>query len=91
MKTVTVTAEQPELRKLVEEAHNGADVVLACGEKKVRLEPYLPMPRDAEIDLEADTPELEAELLKAIKGPFTPYSRQDLEAIAERVRRENAT
>jgi hypothetical protein len=49
------------------------------------------MPRDAAIDLEADILELEAELLKAIKGPFTPYSRQDLEAIAERVRRENAT
>ena len=90
MKTVTVTAEQPELRRLVEEAYGGIDVVLAYGDKKVRLEPYLPMAADAELDLQADTPELEAELLKAVRGPFTPYSRQDLEAIAERVRREKA-
>jgi hypothetical protein len=90
MKTVTVTAAQPELRKLVEEAFGGEQVVLAYGDKKVKLERYLPTEGAVELDLEEDSAELEAELLKAIKGPFTPYSRQDLEAIAERVRREKA-
>jgi antitoxin (DNA-binding transcriptional repressor) of toxin-antitoxin stability system len=40
MKTVTVTATQTELRKLVEEAYAGAQVVLAYGDKKVKLERY---------------------------------------------------
>ena len=88
MKTVTVTAEQPELRKLIEQAYSGEQVVLAYGDKKVKLERYVPAGGD--IDVDVNSPELEAELLKAIKGPFTPYSRQDLEAIAERVRREKA-
>jgi hypothetical protein len=90
MKTVTVTAAQPELRKLVEEAYSGEDVVLAYGNKKVRLEPYVPAGGAADLNLEEDSPELEAELLKAVRGPFTPYSREDLEAIKERVRREKA-
>ena len=88
MKTVPVTAAQPELRKLVEEAYRGEDVVLAYGDKKVRLEPYVPSGGAVDLDLEEDSPELEAELLKAVRAPFTPYSREDLEAIAERVRRE---
>jgi len=86
MKTVNVTAAQPELRKLVEEAFRGTPVVLAYGEKRVRLERYVPDGGAVELDLEQDSAELEEELLKAVRGPFTPYSRQDLEAIAERVR-----
>lgn len=88
MKTVTVTAAQPELRKLVEEAYRGEDVVLAFGDKKVRLEKYVPSGGAVDFELEEDGPELEAELLKAVRSPFTPYSRKDLEDIAERVRRE---
>jgi hypothetical protein len=88
MKTVTVTAAQPELRKLVEDAYRGEDIVLSYGDKQVRLERYVPSGGAVNIDLEKDSPELEAELLKAVRGPFTPYSREDLEAIAERVRRE---
>ncbi len=88
MKTVTVTSAQPELRKLVEEAFRGTPVVLAYGDKRVKLERYAPASGAVEFDLEQDSAELEAELLKAVRGPFTPYSRQDLEAIAERVRGE---
>ena len=56
MKTVTVTAAQPELRKLVEEAYGGEDVVLAYGDKKVRLERYVPSGGAADLDLEKDAP-----------------------------------
>ena len=37
-----------------------------------------------EFDLEPASPELEAELLKAVRGSFTPYARQDLVEIAQR-------
>jgi len=90
MKTVTVTAAQPELRKLVEEAFQGTPVVLAYGEKRVKLERYAPPSGAVELDLEHDSAALEVELLKAVRGSFTPYSRQDLEAIAKRVRVEKA-
>jgi hypothetical protein len=90
MKTVTITAAQPELRRLVEEAFDGTPVVLAYGEKRVKLERYVPVSGAVEFDLEQDSAELEAELLKAVRGTFTPYSRQDLDAIAERVRVEKA-
>jgi hypothetical protein len=43
-----------------------------------------------DFDLEQDSSELEAELLKGVQGSFTPYSRGDLDAIAERFRREKA-
>jgi hypothetical protein len=40
------------------------------------------------LDLEVDSPELEAELLKAIDGPYTPYSRAEMQAVVERIIRE---
>jgi hypothetical protein len=64
--------------------------VLAYGDKKVRLERYAPSGGPVDFDLEQDSSELEAELLKGVRGPFSPYSRQDLDDIAARVRRENA-
>lgn len=90
MKTVTVTAAQPELRRLVEEAFQGTPVVLAYGEKRVKLERYAPPSGALQLDLEQDSAELEAELLKAVRGNFRPYSTEDLEAIVERVRVEKA-
>ena len=85
MKTVNITAAQPALRELVEEAYRGEDVVLAYGDKRVRLDCYVSPSGAVDLDLEKDSPELEAELLKAVRRPFTPYSREDLEALAERV------
>jgi hypothetical protein len=90
MKTVTVTATQPELRKLVEEAYAGAHVILAYGDKKVKLERYAPSGGPVDFDLDQDSSELEAELLKGVQGPFSPYSRRDLDVIAKRCRREKA-
>jgi hypothetical protein len=40
-------------------------------------------------ELEQGSAELAAELLKAANGPFTAYSRNDLEQIAEQVLRES--
>ena len=40
------------------------------------------------LDPEEDSPELEAELLKAADGPFTPYSANEFREIGERIIRE---
>jgi predicted DNA-binding antitoxin AbrB/MazE fold protein len=40
---------------------------------------------ETEFDLEQDSPELEAELLKAAPGPFTPYSAAALRETCEQV------
>lgn len=40
------------------------------------------------LDPEVDSPELEVELLKAIDGPYTPYSREEMQSIVERIIRE---
>ena len=40
------------------------------------------------IDPEVDSPELEAELLKAMDGPFTPFSPEDLRQTCEQIARE---
>ena len=61
-----------------------AGAVLAYGEKRVKLERYAPVSGAVEFDLEQASPELEADLLKAVRGSFTPYARQDLVEIAER-------
>ena len=68
----TVTATQPELRKHVGEAYAGAQVVLADGDKRVKLERYAPSGGPVDFDLELDSSELEGELLKGVQGPFTP-------------------
>ena len=41
------------------------------------------------LDPEVDSPELEAELLKAIDGPYTPYSADEFREIGERIIREH--
>ncbi len=40
------------------------------------------------LDPEEDSPELEAELLKAADGPFTPYSSEEMRVCCERIIRE---
>ena len=79
MKAITVREAQPRLRELIAEACQGELIVLTDGEKQVALEPHMAL------DLEKDSPELEAELLKAIDGPFAPYSPEEMKAIGRRV------
>ena len=44
---------------------------------------------EAPLDLERDSPELEAELLKAVRGPHSPYSSQEMRTACERAVRVN--
>lgn len=79
MKAVTVGEAQPRLRELIAEACQGELIVLTDGEKQVALEPHVPL------DIETDSPELEDELLKAIDGPFMPYSAEEMKAAGRRI------
>ncbi|MCI0623135.1 MAG: hypothetical protein L0387_16015 [Acidobacteria bacterium] len=85
MKTLTVHVAKEQLSQLLAEAHPGDAVVLTDGERRVTLEASLAENGALDLDLEEDSLELAAELLKAAHGPFTPYSRQDLEAVAQQV------
>jgi hypothetical protein len=82
MKTVTVHEAQRQLGQLIAEANAGNLIVLTDGQQKVTLQP------GAALDLEEDSPELEAELLKAVNGPYTPYSTEEMRGIVERIIRE---
>ena len=82
MKAITVREAQPRLAELIAEACKGELIVLTDGEKQVALEPHTPL------DVDEDTAELEAELLKAIDGPFEPYSSEETRAIGQRILRE---
>jgi hypothetical protein len=42
--------------------------------------------RDSDFDLEEDTPELEAELLKAVNGPHASLGDNELQEIAARAK-----
>jgi hypothetical protein len=79
VRTLTVKEAQGHLAELIAEAHEGAVIVLTDGGKQVWLDTHKPL------DLETDSPELEAELLKGIAGPFTPYSSEEMRSIGERI------
>jgi hypothetical protein len=82
MKTLTVQEAENQLGQLISEAHQGNIIVLTDGDKKVTLQPGVVL------DPEEDSPELEAELLKAIDGPYTDYSSEEMRGIVERIIRE---
>jgi hypothetical protein len=90
MKTVTIRPDQAQLMELIDQVYRDSPIVLSYGDKRVSVQRYDPVPLDDGIDLEDDSPELEAELLKASNGPFQPYTPADLLAIVERVQREQA-
>ena len=82
MKAIPVQEAQGQLGQLIAEACRGEVIVLTDGDKRVTLEPGVPL------DLEEDSPELEAELLKAANGSFTPYSSEEMRAACARIIRE---
>lgn len=82
MKAIPVQEPQGQLGQLIAEACRGEVIVLTDGDKRVTLEPGVLL------DLEADSPELEAELLKAVNGPHSPYSSEEMRAACDRVIRE---
>ncbi|HMC28259.1 MAG TPA: hypothetical protein VKM56_10760 [Verrucomicrobiae bacterium] len=79
MKTLTAQEAQAQLRELIAEAHRGRLIVLTDEGKEVVLQPRTC------VDPETDSPELEAELLKAASGPFTPYSSGEMRGICEQI------
>ena len=82
MKAIPVQEAQSQLGQLIAEAGRGEVIVLIDGDRRVTLEPGVTL------DLEEDSPELEAELLKAANGPFTPYSSEEMRSACERVIRK---
>ena len=81
MKSVSVREAEGRLSQLVAAACRGETIVLTDGDKRVTLEPR-------GLDLEEDSPELEAELLKAVNGPHSPYSSEEMRAACEKIVRE---
>jgi PHD/YefM family antitoxin component YafN of YafNO toxin-antitoxin module len=79
MKILSVSEAQGQLSRLIAEVNEGEFVVLRDGDKEVTLHP------GGALDLEQDSPELEAELLKAAEGPFKPYSPDAMQKICERI------
>ncbi len=82
MKTLTIHEAQGQLAQLIAAAYEGESIVLTDGDRRVVLEPR------KTLDLEQDSPELEAELLKAANGPHTPYSPEAMRVRCERIARE---
>lgn len=82
MKEIPVEEAKGQLGQLIAQACGGELIVLTDGDRQVTLEPGVPL------DLEEDSPELEAELLKAVTGPHSPYSSEEMRAACERIIRE---
>ena len=83
MKAISIRDAEGQLGRLVAEACRGETIVLTDGENEVTLSPR-PV-----LNLEEDSPELEAELLKAANGPFTPYSFEEMHAACNRILQEH--
>jgi antitoxin (DNA-binding transcriptional repressor) of toxin-antitoxin stability system len=79
MKTLTVTQAKPRLAELVDEVHAGSPVILVHNEKLVKIERYVPF------DPNEDSPELEAMLLEAVRGPHAAYSAQEMKDAVRQV------
>ena len=82
MKTLTVQEAQGQLGQLIAEASRGDVITLTNGTQRATLT------AGEYLDPEADSPELEAALLKSIHGPYSPYSSDEMRSIVERIIRE---
>ena len=83
MKAVTIREAQGQLGELIAQACRGELIVLTDGDKQVSLEPR------ALLDLEEDSRELEAELLRAVNGPHAPFSEGELRESANKALRDH--
>jgi len=83
VKAISILEAQGQLGELIAQACRGETIVLTDGDRRVTLEPGITL------DLEEDSPELEAELLKAVNGPHHPLRENDLKEIAERALRDH--
>jgi hypothetical protein len=55
----------------------------------MELEAVPPFGGALPLNLEEDTPELEAELLKAVQGPHAPFSEVEMRSLADRALQEH--
>ena len=83
MKAVTIREAQGQLGELIAEACRGEFIVLTDGDRQVALEPRVAL------DLEEDSPELEAELLRAVNGPHAPLAEGELRETADKALAEH--
>ena len=83
MKAISILEAQGQLGELIAQACRGETIVLTDGDRRVTLEPGVAL------DLEEDSPELEAELLKAVNGPHAPLREGELREIADRALRDH--
>ena len=83
MKAVTIREAQGQLGELIAEAYRGEFVVLTDGDKQVALEPRVAL------DLDQDSPVLEAELLRAVNGPYAPLTEGELRETADKALAEH--
>jgi hypothetical protein len=83
VKAISIREAQGQLGELIAQACRGETIVLTDGDRRVTLEPGVAL------DLEEDSPELEAKLLKAANGPFRPFHESELREIADRALREH--
>jgi hypothetical protein len=82
MKAISIREAEGQLGQLVAEACRGETIVLTDGDNRVTLAPRV-------LDLEEDSPELEAELLKAVNGPHSPWKPEEFREIAGKALREH--
>ncbi|HEV2694415.1 MAG TPA: hypothetical protein VG347_16095 [Verrucomicrobiae bacterium] len=82
MKAISIVDAQNQLGELFAQACRGETIVLTDGNRRVTLEPEMIL------DPEKDSPELEAELLKAVNGPHFPYSASEMREACEKVIRQ---
>jgi hypothetical protein len=82
MKAVSIQEAEGQLGELFAKAREGETIVLTDGEFRMTLAPFI-------LDPEEDSPELEAELLKAVNGPHSPMREGELREIADQALREH--
>jgi hypothetical protein len=82
VKAISIREAEGQLGQLVAEACRGETIVLTDGDNRVTLAPRV-------LDLEDDSPELEAELLKAVNGPHSPWKPEEFREIADKALREH--
>ena len=82
MKAISIREAEGQLGQLVAEACRGETIVLTDGDNRVTLAPRI-------LDLEEDSPDLEAELLKAVNGPHSPWKPEEFREIADKALREH--
>lgn len=81
MKAISIQEAEGHLGELFAKARRGETIGPTDGQFRMTLEPLV-------LDPEEESPELEAELLKAVNGPHSPYSSEEMRAACEEIARK---